>query len=115
MADNSGTSIQMLAQATGVNGNLASLIAVMRSAFPLSAFKGTFTMAAAATKTVTDANCKTTSVVILQAANAAAGTLEGSAKHLYPTPAAGSFLVSTASTVAAAGTEIYNYLIVNVG
>jgi hypothetical protein len=115
MADNPGSSSQMLAQAIGVNSNLASLNATMRSLFPLNAFRGNFTMTAAASKVVTDANCKAISLVFLQAANAAAGTLQGSSKHLYPTSAAGSFTVTTASGAAAAGTEILNYLIINIG
>ena len=105
----------MLGQAIGMNKNLSALTSVLRSLFPLSAFKGTFTMAAAATKTVTDANCKASSVVILQAANAAAGTLEGSSAHLYPAASNGSFLVSTSSGGNATGTEVFNYLLINVG
>jgi len=108
-------SAAMLGQAKGVNTNLSALIALFRGLFPLSAFSGTFTMPAAATKTVTDANCKASSKIVLQAFNAAAGTLEGSAKHLYPTAGAGSFTVATASGGNAAGTENYTYLIVNVG
>jgi hypothetical protein len=105
----------MLGQAKGVNQNLSSLISVLRGLFPLSAFSGIFTMAAAATKTITDANCKASSIIVLQASNAAAATLEGSAKHLYPVAANGSFTVATASAGNAAGTENYVYLIVNVG
>src|SRR5208282_5529158 len=69
-------SAAMLGQAKGVNTNLSALIALFRGLFPLSAFSGTFTMPAAATKTVTDANCKVSSKIVLQASNAAAGTLE---------------------------------------
>ena len=77
--------------------------------------KGSFTMAAAATKTVTDANVTSTSVILLVPTNAAAGTLQGSAKSLYvSTKTAGaSFAVATASGVAAAGTETFDYVIIN--
>lgn len=110
-----GSDPAMLAQAQGINGNIGKLVQILSRLFPLSAFSGQFTMAASASKVVTDASCKVTSTIILQAANAAAGTLEGSAKHLYPAPAAGSFTVATANAASAAGTEIYTYLIVNVG
>ena len=102
-------------QAQGINQNLAQLVGVIRGAFPLSASSGTFTMTAAATKTVTDARCKVGSLVVLIDANAAAGTLQGSAKRLYPAASLGSFLVSTASGAAAAGTEVFSYLIFNTG
>jgi hypothetical protein len=66
---------------------------------------GTFTMAGAASKTVTDANVTASSIIVLQATNAAAGTLQGSAKALYISAktAGTSFAVTTASGVAAAG------------
>ena len=105
----------MLGQAKGVNANLASLISVLRGLFPLSAFSGSFTMASTETKTITDANCKANSLIVLQASNSSAGALEGSANHLYPVAANGSFTVTTASAGNAAGTENYVYLIVNVG
>ena len=117
MADNNGSSSQMLAQALGVNKNLAALIATLRGLFPLNAFSGSFTMSAAATKTVADANVKANSLIVLIDSNAAAATLQGSAKRLYPSAlAAGvSFTVATASGANAAGTETFSYLIVNVG
>ena len=105
----------MIAQATGVNQNLAQLAGYFKTAFPLSAYSGGFTMAAAATKTVTDAHVKTTSLIVLIDTNAAAGTLQGSAKRIYPTAGAGSFTVSTASGASAAGTEVFSYLVVNTG
>ena len=113
-----GTSnFDLVNQAVGVNQNLSKLISTLGNAFVGKASQGTFTMAAAATKTVTDANIKSTSLVLWTATNAAAGTLEGSAKKLYLSAlAAGtSFTVATASGVAAAGTETFSYLIVNIG
>lgn len=72
---------------------------------------GTFTLAAAATTTVTQPNMKSTSIVVMTATNASAATLMGSAKALYvssKTPGSG-FVVSTANAVAAAGTETFDY------
>ena len=109
------TSAAVLGQIQGLNQNVAQIATVLRTALPLSCYTGSFTMAAAATKTVTDAHCKAASVIVLVATNAAAGTLQGSAKSLYITPAAGSFVVSTASGGNAAGTELFSYLVINSG
>lgn len=75
---------------------------------------GSFTMAGAASKTVSDTNVTAASLVFLTPTNAAAGTLQGGTKHLYISAqvAATSFTVATASGVAAAGTETFAYLIV---
>ena len=89
----------------------AQLVNLFTNLFPRST--GTFTMAAAATKTVTDGNVTTSSLILLMPTNAAAGTLQGSAKCLYVTTAAGSFVVSTASGVAAVGSEAYAYCVFN--
>lgn len=107
----------MYGQAAGINRNLAQLVAMWARAFPLSAFQGTFTCAAAASTVVSNTNVKVGSTIILQPANAAAGTLQGSAKCLYPNTlvAGASFTVTTASAAAAAGTEIFSYLIINTG
>lgn len=115
MDSSNQTSTAMLGQAQGLNSNMGALIAVLRNAFPLSAYTGTFTCTNAVTTTVTDAHVKTSSFIFLQATNAAAGTLQGSAKNLFITPAVGSFAAATASGVAAAGTEKFNYIVVNVG
>lgn len=74
---------------------------------------GTFTAAAAATTVVTQAAITASSKVFLQATNAAAGTLMGGTRSLYIsalTPGV-SFTVATASGVAAAGTETFNYVV----
>lgn len=105
----------MLAQAQGLNANLAQIVSVLTSRFALGSYGGSFTCGAAASTVVTDANAKTTSKVLLTPTNAAAGTLQGSAKCLYVTKANGSFTVTTASGVAAAGTETFDYEIVNTG
>lgn len=75
---------------------------------------GSFTMPAAATSTITDANVSANARVFLQPTNAAAGTLQGSAKCLYiSSVSSGSFVVATASGADAAGTEQFSYMAVN--
>lgn len=76
---------------------------------------GTFTLAAAATTTVSNTAITATSQIVLQPTNAAAGTLMGSAKSLYISArtAGASFTVATASGAAAAGTEGFEYYVVN--
>lgn len=81
---------------------------------------GVVTLSAAATKTVTNANISTTSTtggdcyVRLTPLNASAATLAGSNKCLYVSTMTTltSFVLSTASGAAAAGTEIFAYEIV---
>jgi hypothetical protein len=106
--------IQMLAHAQGVNENLAKLVEAMKLAFVGNTSTGTFTMAAAASKAVTDTNVTATSYVIPFALNAAAGTLMGSSKALYTAAASGSFTAATADGASAAGTEQFGYLVLNI-
>lgn len=94
-----------------ISQTLSATYSLFQNLFPRST--GTFTLSAAATKTVTDANVTTSSFIALMPTNAAAGTLMGSTKSLYVTTAAGSFVVSTASGVAAAGTETFMYEVRN--
>lgn len=73
---------------------------------------GSFTMAAAASKTIADKRVTAASNIQLQATNAVAAKLQGSANALYVTnlvPSVG-FDVHT-STSAAAGTETFTYVI----
>lgn len=93
------------------NQLMGQLVTVVTNIFPRST--GTFTMAAAATKTVTDANVATSSIILLMPTNAAAGTLQGSNECLYVTPGSGSFVVSTAAGTSAAGTETFSYAVFN--
>ena len=113
----SGSSDAMIGQALGVNKNLAEIASILRTAFPLSAYQGTFTCSAAATTTVTDANVKATSTILLTPTNAAAATLQAGASHLYLSARteATSFALATADSGSAAGTETFQYLIVNTG
>ena len=83
------------------------------SAFPR--VTGSFTLSAAATTTVTQTQTTSTSVISLIPANAAAATLISGAKNLYvssKTDGSG-FVVSTADGTVAAGTENFQYLLIN--
>lgn len=93
------------------NQILGQMLDLFRSLFPRAT--GSFTMAAAASKVVTDANVTTASFIALMPTNAAAGTLQGSNESLYITTAAGSFTVTTAAGTAAAGTETFSYAVFN--
>jgi hypothetical protein len=104
--------------AQGINSNLGALVQVMRTAFPLSASQGQFTCAAAGSTVVSNTSVKATSLIIIVPANAAAATLQGSSKSLYVdhtviVPGV-SFTAKTASSTAV-GTEIFKYLLINVG
>src|SRR5262249_4172264 len=93
------------------NQNSRQLANTIANIFPRSI--GTFTLAAAASTTINDANVKSMSAILWIPTNAAAGALEGSAKKLYLSArtAGTSFAVATASAAAAAGTEAYVYAI----
>lgn len=75
------------------------------------ALDGVFTLAAAATTTVNNANMFTLGNLRFFPTNAAAATLMGSAKCLYNSAIVQgtSFTVATASAAAAAGTETFRY------
>lgn len=72
---------------------------------------GTFTLGAAISTVVANVNVTAACTVLLTPTNAAAATLQGSAKALYISArtAGASFTVATASGVAAAGTETFAY------
>jgi hypothetical protein len=95
------------------NQILSLLVTTLQNIFPRTF--GTFTLAAAATTTVTEPAVKANSDIQWTPKNAAAGTLLGSAKSLYVsaiTPGV-SFTVATASGAAAAGTEQFSYVLSN--
>lgn len=93
------------------NQNFSQFIQIIQSIFPRTF--GTFTFAAAATTTVTQPAVQANTVVFLVPANAAAATLVGSTRSPYVSSqtAGASFVVSTASGVAAAGTEQFAYFL----
>ena len=106
--DNNATSTAALGQLQGLNQNFAALVAAFKNAF-VGNVGGSFTMPASATYTVTNTSVTASSRIFLTPVNAAAGTLQGSAKCLYVTAANGNFVVATASGVAAAGTEHFQW------
>ncbi len=111
-------SAELAGQAQGINQNLAQIASILRTAFPMSAVQGTFTLAAAATTTVNDVNVKSTSIIVWTPTNNNAATVEGSAQKLYLSSRVSgtSFSVSTANGLAPpAATQTFQYLIVNVG
>lgn len=100
---------------TDITGQLAALVAAVLAVFPTAVFTGSFTLGAAAATVVNNGHVTASSVIIPFPTNASAGTLMGSAKSLYiSAKSAGvSFTVATASAGAAAGTENFSYVIVN--
>lgn len=99
---------------TLLNGNkiLSQLVLAITNLFPRTT--GTFTLAAAATTTVTQPAVQSNNIIVLLPTNAAAATLMGSNKSLYVSAktAGTSFTVATASGVASAGTEQFQYYVV---
>ena len=94
-----------------IDGTTGSIRGLVSSNGPV----GTFTLASAATTTVSNTSVTASSRIFLQSVNAAAATLEGGSKKLYIntlTPGA-SFTVTTGSGLAAEGTEQFNYWLVN--
>jgi len=106
---------QAILQASqAITTNIAALTQALKAAFVGQASAGTFTMAASATKTVTNPNVLASSFVLPFALNAAAATLMGSTKALYTVAGGGSFTAATASGGSAAGTEQFGYLVLNI-
>jgi hypothetical protein len=98
----------VVTQLQGIISQLRSLVVAISGRVA----SGSFTMPAAASLTIVQPGIKANSVIILTPTNAAAATLQGSAKALYYTVIAGtSFTVLTASAANAAGTETFSYLI----
>jgi hypothetical protein len=95
--------------------NLAALNTSFLRFLGVAGIAGSFTMPAAASLVVPQALVKSTSMVFLQATNAAAATLQGSTESLYiSTLSAGvSFTVATGAGTAATGGETFNYLLIN--
>lgn len=92
---------------------LGQIVQLLKQILPR--ITGTFTMPAAATLAIANPLIQAGSIVTLQAANASAATLEGSAKALYISvisPGVG-FTVATANATNAAGTEKFVYSAIN--
>lgn len=117
---NSGNqSWQPPTQSAGVTDVVTQLQAIVRQLSALvnaitgRVISGTFTLTATASTTITQPGVQSLSTIQLIPTNAAAGTLQGSAKALYVSAkvAGTSFTVSTASGGNAAGTETFSYTI----
>lgn len=109
--------IDGISQLININLNLAKLAERFDDAFPMGAAQGTFTCANAASTTVSDTNTKATSLIFIFPTNAAAATLMAGASSLYLSArtADTSFVLSTADSGAAAGTETFIYILINLG
>ena len=94
---------------------LGNLINALTGLLPFSGATGTFTCAASATTTVTNTSVAANSIILITATNAADGTLMAGATSLYLSArtAGTSFAFATANAAAAAGTETFQFLIVN--
>lgn len=113
MADNPGQGTASLSdvvtQLQGIVRQMSALVMFLKA----GQTTGSFTMPAAATFNVPAPGVQGGSNITLTARNAAAGTLVGSAKSPYVSAksAGVGFTVATASGAAAAGTEIFDYLV----
>lgn len=95
------------------NQTLGAILNALLSRFPI-ANGGSFTMGAAASTVVADANVTASSLIFLQATNAAAGTLVGSVECPYiASKSAGVSFTVTCASGAASGTETFSYAIYN--
>lgn len=99
-----------------LNQQMGQLIQMFDGILPFSGTIGSFTCAAAATTTVTEAFTQANSVILITPTNAAAGTLQAGTNHLYLSArtAGVSFAFATAAAGAAAGTETFIYIVVNI-
>lgn len=93
--------------------NIARQLGIWILAFKGRNTYGTFTFAAAATTTVLQPAAQALSNITWTPTNAAAGTLEGSAKHLFLSSISPgiSFTVATSNAAAGAGNETFQYKI----
>jgi len=112
-----GSNDDMVSVGRAIVEAITELRQAFLSVFGVAATTGSFTMPAAASFDVPSTAIVAGSVVVLQAANAAAATLQSSAEALYVDAAAAvvgtSFSVKTGGGGNAAGTEVFNYTIFN--
>jgi len=113
---------ELVATLKSGNQNMSQLIVAVNALGPylqtilgVSITVGTFTCAANTNTTVTNTAVTASSYIFWTPTNAAGGTLEGSTRKLYLSlrTAGASFRVTTASGVAAGGSETFLYIIVN--
>lgn len=74
---------------------------------------GSFTLGAAASLVINNPAVNSGSIILLTPTNASAATLQAGTSGLYVTATNGSFTVSTADAGSAAGTETFNYMVIN--
>jgi hypothetical protein len=98
-----------------INQNIASLVQATKTAFPTNWSVGTFICSAAASTTVRDSKVKANSAIMPFPTNAAASNLMSGATSLYISAvnAGSSFVLTTANSASAAGTETFVYLLVS--
>lgn len=99
----------VVTQLQNIVRQLASLVQAIKGRVT----SGNFTLAAAATTTITQPAVQSLSAITIIPTNASAATLQGSAKALYISAkvAGTSFTVATANAAASAGTETFSYTI----
>jgi hypothetical protein len=111
---------QLIQAVTAVAPALSAVLATaigdaIADAAGFTAHFGSFTCAANTNTTVSDVNVAANSMILWVPTNAAGGTLMGGTRSLYLSlrTAGASFRVTTASGVAAGGTETFIYIIIN--
>lgn len=100
---------------SGILAALEALGPFLESVLGASIHVGSFTCSAASATTVANTATAANSAIIPIATNAAAGTLMGSSRSLYLSArtVGTSFQFTTASGVAAGGTETFIYVMIN--
>lgn len=97
------------------NQLLGQLIQTLTTVLPFAGAFGTFTCSAAASTTVTNSSVAANSIILITPTNVAAATLQSAATCLYLSArtAGTSFVFTTANAGSAAGTETFQYIIIN--
>lgn len=92
---------------------LGLIYTILNALFPR--INGSFTMTATATLAVAEPRVQANSIVFLQPTNAAAGTMQGGSKNLYPSliSAGVGFTVATADGTDGSATATFSYFVVN--
>ena len=111
-----GGLLDRIASSGGESVKVLGVIAdVLTDLFAFSGDTGSFTSAVAATTVVLNPNVTANSVILLSPTNASAGTQLQSTETFYiSAKSAGvSFTVATADGGSPAGTETWNYVIIN--
>lgn len=108
---------QVITVGNTLNKNLATLLQAINTTLGAlgKVYSGTVTLGAAATTVVSNPNVAANSTILLMPTNAAAGTLVSGANSPYISArtADTSFTIATAGGGAAAGTETFQYVIIN--